>query len=153
MSKPIAWEYKRTPVTEEVLSEKEKFLGIRLPDDFRGVFMENHGAEPIPDLYYAPNGNSRSFGALLPLEEDEDEIEFTEANGPYMKREHSMPGEVVIFAHDPAGNFLCFDYNQLIDGYPAIIFWDHEVEGGNAKKICNTFTELLHMLHDEEEED
>ncbi len=33
--------------------------------------MVNHGAEPIPDLYYAPNGNSRSFGALLPLEEDE----------------------------------------------------------------------------------
>ncbi len=66
-----------------------------------------------------------ALGLLLPLEEDEDEIEFTEANSPYMKREHSMPGEVVIFSIDPAGNFLCFDYNQLNEGYPAIIFWDH----------------------------
>lgn len=90
---------------------------------------------------------------MVTLEEDEDEIEFTEANSPDMKEEHDMPDEVVIFAHDPAGNFLCFDYNQLIDGYPAIIFWDHEVEGGNAKKICNTFTELLHMLHEYDYED
>ncbi len=67
MSKPIAWEYKRTPVTEEVLSEKEKLLGIRLPDDFREVFIENHGAGPVPEYYYAPNGNSRSFGALASI--------------------------------------------------------------------------------------
>ncbi|MFD1397028.1 SMI1/KNR4 family protein [Kroppenstedtia eburnea] len=152
MGKQITWDYKRTPVTEEVLSEKEKLLGIRLPDDFREVFIENHGAGPVPEYYYAPNGNSRNFGFLLALDEDEDEIEFTEANSPYMKREHDMPHEVVIFSIDPAGNFLCFDYNQLIDGYPAIIFWDHEVEGGNLKKICNTFTELLDMLHDDEDD-
>ncbi len=37
-------------------------------------------------------------------------MEFTEANSPYMKKEHDMPNKMVIFSIDPAGNFLCFDY-------------------------------------------
>lgn len=154
MDKQITWEYKCTPVTEEVLREQEKLLGIRLPDDFRKLFIENHGAGPVPEYYYAPNGNGRNFGFLLALDEDEDgEVEFTDVNSPYMKREHNMPNEVVIFSIDPAGNFLCFDYNQLNDGYPAIIFWDHEMKGGDSEKICNTFTELLHMLHEVDDEE
>ena len=128
MGQQITWEHKTNTCNRRSTQQKEKLLGIRLPDDFRGVFIENHGARPVPEYYYAPNGNSRNFGFLVTLEEDEDEIEFTEANSPYMKREHHMPNEVVIFSIDPAGNFLCFDYNQLNNEYPAIIFWDHEAE-------------------------
>ncbi|MFD1426797.1 cell wall assembly regulator SMI1 [Kroppenstedtia sanguinis] len=151
MEKPIIWKYSLSPISEEVLREKEQKLGIQLPEDFRKVFVENHGGIPFPSCYYL-DGCSMSFGQLLTLMEGEEELEFLEANTDIHREEIGMSENVIIFATDPAGNYLCFDYNQLNDGYPAIIFWDHEVEGGNAEKICNTFTELLDMLHDDEED-
>ncbi|MPQ45127.1 SMI1/KNR4 family protein [Clostridium tarantellae] len=56
-------------------------------------------------------------------------------------------------AEDPFGNLICFDYRTT--NKPTIVFLDHEKAFNNKNlalcKICNSFNELLAMLHESNE--
>ena len=63
--------------------------------------------------------------------------------------------KVFPFARDPFGNYICFDYRS--GGDPTIVFWEHEaasIDNDSAiSKVCDSFSELLDMLEEREEEE
>ncbi|MFD1435988.1 SMI1/KNR4 family protein [Kroppenstedtia eburnea] len=143
----VIWKYAEGPVNEKAVTQTEELLGVRLPDDFKKIAVENDCGIPHPGRYDL-NGGVMVFGQLFSMDPNRDGniVEVTRTG----RSEHGMLNSIVVFADDPAGNFLCFDYSQLNDGYPAIIFWDHEIEGGDPEKICNTFTQLFDMFHNDD---
>jgi len=78
-----------------------------------------------------------------------------------------MPENVIPFARDGFDNYICFDYREN-ESAPTVVFWDYEkacIEYNNSGNtgsslnydnaityICDSFTELLDMLHEPEEE-
>lgn len=146
----IVWKYAEDPVEEKAVKKTEELLGVSLPDDFKTIASKNDCGIPRPGRYYL-NGGVMVFGQLFSLDSNRDSniVEVTRIG----RSEHGMSDSIIVFADDPAGNFLCFDYGQLHDGYPTIIFWDHEIEGGDPEKICNTFTELINMFHEDDGDD
>ncbi len=62
--------------------------------------------------------------------------------------------KVIPFAEDPFANMLCFDYRK--NDQPKVVFWNHEKACDDKESaisyVCSTFTELMSMLHEDEEE-
>ncbi|MFD1425200.1 SMI1/KNR4 family protein [Laceyella tengchongensis] len=56
--------------------------------------------------------------------------------------------ELVPFADDPAGNFICFDYRTLVAGEPIVVFFYHKRDKDNIKKIADSFSQFLEMLYE-----
>ncbi|QKG84463.1 SMI1/KNR4 family protein [Kroppenstedtia pulmonis] len=145
----INWKYDEGLVGEKAVKKTEELLNTRLPEDFKKIATENDCGVPHPGRY-SFNDGVMVFGQLFSIDPKRDNniVEVTRIG----RSEHGMSDNIVAFADDPAGNFLCFDYSQLNNGYPAIIFWDHEIEGGDPETICSTFTELLNMFHEDVDE-
>ena len=95
------------------------------------------------------NGNEEVFNNFLSFDE-EDSSNIINAYNDVKDR---LIEKVIPFAEDPFGNLLCFDYRN--SEQPIIVFWEHEKAFNNKENaisfICNTFSELLNMLHESEE--
>lgn len=135
------WDYTR-PVSEEVVRRVERQLGEKFPPSYVECVKKYNNGAPEAYLYYMENGGERVFGQLIDINDLLDVYET-------LIKEHKGPEHVIPFAEDPAGNFICFDYRGISDGEePSIVFFDHEVEGGDIEKICDSFSDLLGMLHE-----
>jgi len=135
------WDYTR-PVSEEVVRRVETRLGVKFPASYVECVKKYNNGVPQAYLYYMGNGRERVFGQLIDIRDSLDVYET-------LIEEHNGPEHVIPFAEDPAGNFICFDYRGISDGEePSIVFFDHEVEGGAIQKICDSFSDLLDMLHE-----
>jgi len=84
--------------------------------------------------------DAHTFSDLLSLNKSDDDnvFEVYETVSDRLDRKDILP-----FAADPFGNFLCFDFSEN----PAhIVFWNHEANLLDA--VAKTFMELINMLHE-----
>lgn len=142
----ITWRRVHDPLNEQIISKVEKSLGTELPSDYKQCIIKYNGGSPDPSVFNFKDGGTGQFGYLLSFTGD-----------PNIEKvfgliSEDLPEGVIPFATDFAGNKLCFDYRETKQS-PSIVFYDHEEEGEDAiELICNTFTELLERLHDDEDE-
>lgn len=140
----ITWRRVHDPLNEQIISKVEQSFGIEFPLDYKKCIIKYNGGSPDPDAFKFKDDGTGQFGYLLSFTR-EPNIEKV-----YGLIAEDLPEKVIPFAIDFAGNKLCFDYRGNKQS-PSIVFYDHEEEGEDAiELICNTFTELLETLHDDE---
>jgi hypothetical protein len=62
-----------------------------------------------------------------------------------------FPKELIPFAPDGGGNYICFDYRNCKEN-PPIVFWHHEIEENEGIfHLADSFEEFLNSLKSEEE--
>lgn len=119
---------KKVDLTE--IHKLEQKLGVKFPNDYTKCLLKNSGAFVFPDAFYIGE-DIESINNLFSVEKMLQEVELTE-NG------------IVPIARDAGGNNICFDFKKN-----CVVFWDHEID--ECKKICETFTEFLSLLFEEDE--
>lgn len=148
MSKNLRWICENESVETTTISKVEYIFGIEFPRDYVECIIKNNGGYPKPNRFNL-NGNEEVFNNFLSFDE-EDSSNIINAYNDVKDR---LIEKVIPFAEDPFGNLLCFDYRN--NEQPIIVFWEHEKAFNNKENaisfICNTFSELLNMLHESEE--
>lgn len=158
----IKWKRPDEPITREDILKVEGLFDICFPEDYINCALLYHGAKAKPngvDL----NGNVRVFANLLSFSNDSvDNI----VKAYHNNKDRFLKG-IIPFACDPAGNYFCFDFRKN-KNRPSIVFWSHEIavnaddyspedlksfsieeaQESAMEKVCNSYSQLLKMLHD-----
>lgn len=148
MSNNIGWICENGDVEESAISRVETIFNVEFPKDYIECIMKNDGMYPKPDRFTL-NGNEEVFNNLLSFDEEDSGNIIDTYN--YVK--DRLVKKVIPFAEDPFGNLICFDYRN--NGQPIIVFWDHEKAFNDKESamsyLCDSFTDLLSMLHESQE--
>lgn len=147
----INWRKVRVKASVDNIKIVENKLGIILPTDFKVCVLENNGGRPSPYVFDIENRKGNVFATLL-------DLSLSKETNMVTMREYVLDrlvDNIYPFADDPGGNLICFDYRGGNDRPPKIVYWDHEIAyedpEGALFYICDTFTQLLDMLYDQEE--
>jgi len=157
----IKWLYPNKLSLQDI-QKVEKYFDIKFPDDYISCVLDNDEAYPIPNVFLLEN-KEESFNNLLSVKsENLHGIIFS-----YDGMKQMISTKLIPFADDGCGNKICFDYRES-KTTPTVVFWDYEkacIEYNNSGNtgsslnydnaityICDSFTELLDMLHEPEEE-
>src|SRR5579871_1529605 len=117
-------------VSDEAIRAVEARLGVRFPSDYVECVRRCDGGWPKPHHFDYPDPAlgpvETSIGRFLSLDSTRkgnllDVVEWLS---------DQLPAQVVPFADEPGGDFLCFDYRG--GGAPAVVYWMHEREGEEA---------------------
>lgn len=148
MNIEIEWINKNKELSDTEIKYVEDILCIKFPDDYISCIKNNDGAYPVPDTFNIQD-SEETLNNLLSLHKYKENFLLQ----VYENVKDRMIDEIIPFARDPFGNLLCFDYRN--NDQPTVVFWEHEKAFNNKKNaisfICNTFSELLNMLHESEE--
>ena len=111
------WKYKIELKDSEAFSKVEKLRGIHIPEELKNFIKEHNAAQPSK-YHFMVDSIERVFGAVLSFDEEE-----KEADKVYPALEAIGNKNLLPFAVDPFGNFICYalDKNE-------VVFWDHETE-------------------------
>ncbi|WP_010247870.1 SMI1/KNR4 family protein [Acetivibrio cellulolyticus] len=160
--KSIEWKRPDKPINREDIAKVEQIFGASFPEDYVNCIQLYHGGKAKPngvDL----NGNVRVFAKLLSFLDDS----FYNIVNTYINNKDRFMDGIYPFAIDPGGNYFCFDFRKDKNN-PTIVFWNHEIAVNASdydpedlkrfsleeaqeramEKVCNSFSELLGMLHD-----
>ena len=148
MGNNLRWICENEKVEIETIMNLEATLGVKFPRDYVEVVMQNDGAYPKPNRFDL-NGNEEVFNNLLSFSKD-DSCYIVDT---YNYAKDRLIDKIVPFAEDPFGNLICFDFRNI--SQPCIVFWEHEKAFSDKNSaivyLCDSFTELLQMLHQTEE--
>ena len=158
----LKWRRPGMPITREDILKVEQYFNIKFPDDYVNCTLKFHGASVTPYCIDV-NKRKRVFANLLSFsDESVDNIIQIYNSSKERLKEGLFP-----FACDPAGNLFCFDYRKNNEN-PSVVFWNHElavneldyspeelkrfnlseVQEKAVEFVCNSFTNLLNMLHE-----
>ena len=136
----ITWNYVNKLSNREEIGELESMLNKSLPVDYTECILENNGGYPSLHVFETETGMNRVFGGLLSLIEDDDD----NIHDAYSTVSDRLDREDVLpFAVDPAGNYICFDFSA---NPASVVFWEHETN--NLDKVSDTFNALINMLRE-----
>ena len=126
-------------ITDESIEKIENQLGIKFPTDFVSKIKEVDGGYPIPNKITIDNQ----------IEVLNNMVSFLEDNPSFIldiiQETETFPSlNLIPIAEDPFGNLYCYYFGN---GKCEIVFWDHE-DINIKKNICNSFDELIAMLHE-----
>lgn len=147
MANQIKWNFVKNDIGYEIVNSIEEVFTIQFPIDYIECVISNNGGYPKPDRFTIKE-NEEVFNNLINLNLQ------TEYNiiETYNNVKDRLVEKVIPFADDPFGNLICFDYRK--GNVPTIVFWEHEKaykDKENAiKYVCDSFTDLLNMLHEGE---
>lgn len=123
MKKNIEWTiYDDSKLDIALIENTEKKIGIDFLEDYKNCVLKYHGATPIQDLFNV-KGIQRVFGEFLGFDESEDETLLSYYIMETDKIRGTLPKDVIPFANDPSGNYICFDYKNN-KKEPEIVFLD-----------------------------
>ncbi len=138
----MKWIHDEHKITDEMIEKVSRMLNVDFPVDFLSVIKKYDAGYPCPDSVTV-DGNDESVNNL---------VSFMEGDSSFIldiieETENFKESNLIPIAEDSFGNLFCYDFSEENS---KIVFWDHEIN--NSKKfVCNSFTELLQMLHDEED--
>lgn len=142
----VCWRWTSEPLSERLIRNAERALGVDFPADYRACVRDNHGGAPEPADFRVDLGAGRhlagSVGLLLSLDPRQDEnvlatIQDLTADG------HLPPGLIPIL-NDGTGRFLCLDYRaDPSNKAPTIAYVTTDPE---AVTVAHDFTAFLGLL-------
>lgn len=108
----VRWRWTSEPLSERVIRNAERALGITFPADYRACVRDNHGGAPEPADFRVDLGTGRhlagSVGLLLSLDPRQDENVVATARA--LTAESRLPPGLVPIIDDGTGRFVCLDY-------------------------------------------
>jgi len=135
----LGWRYKKGPVLESDFMKIEISFGIQLPELYKEIVRENNGGRPLPNRFDTENNKKRVIKAFLSIDEREGNLE-----NVYGWIKERIPQQIIPFASDPGGNYLCFDYRSSpVD--PSVVFWNHE--NNSIEMVSLDFTSFTKMVY------
>ena len=112
------------------LSGGSKFI----PEELKNFVAEHNAATPSRH-HFMVGATERVFGAVLSFEKNE-----TEADTVYPALEAVEDKNLLPFAIDPFGNYICYQLNEK-----QIVYWDHENDAVTTTgKSLKEFIESLY---------
>ena len=135
---------------DEKIKQVENTFAIKFPSDFKKCVKDCNAGYPKPGCFYI-GFKGETFNNLLTFDLDS-EYSILKIFSTLKSR---LVEKVFPFARDPFGNYICFDYRS--GSNPTIVFWEHETASidkvSAITKVCNSYSELLDMLEEYEEEE
>lgn len=111
----IVWNYKIELEDKKIFSKIEKERGIIIPDELKEVVMEGNAA--TPEKYkFTVGSTERVVGAVLSFNRKEKDADTVFTALEVIEDKNLLP-----FAIDPFGNYICIDLSKK-----EVIFRDHE---------------------------
>jgi len=148
MNNSIRWISENDIVNKSIIEKVESILGVKFPNDYIEIVIENDGGYPKPNRFDL-NGNEEVFNNLLSFEEED----YSNIINSYNDIKGRLIEKIIPFAEDPFGNMICFDYRD--NNQPVVVFWEHETAFNDKeaaiKYICSTFSDLMSILHESRE--
>lgn len=130
------------------ISEIEKIIGVKLPEDYVKVSKEYNGLRPVPSEINVGK-RSTSINFLLTLEVGNN---VSSDSLLFSYRHNDDRGNLIVpFAATGGASRFCFDYRASLSN-PTIVFdnADFEADDPNAiTLVADSFTNFLEMLYDE----
>lgn len=132
---------------ESALLNFEKYIGVKLPIEYRKYQLEHNGGKPFPhDFTISKQEGDDSIHHFYGLHSGPDYLQLRSHYDTYCDR---MPPEIIPIADDPFGNQICIGIKGKYT--EKIYFWDHEKESGqsnwsNIKEIASSFDQFLNSL-------
>ncbi len=130
---------------ESVLKFEKKY-GVVFPESYKRLLKDCQGKTPNPN-YFKFNNSFSSIAVFYHFYDNRDDINsyHIEKNQDFL-REYVSPN-LLAFAEDPGGNFICFDYRKGPYN-PRVVFVSHEDVGADAiYSICKDFDKFLSSLY------
>ena len=130
----IVWKYKIDLADENVFSTIEKDRNIQIPQDLKELIKEGNAA--TPDKYkYIIGSTEKVVGAILSFNKDEKEADSVYTALSVIEDKNLMP-----FAIDPFGNYICLEINSN-----NVVYWDHE--SGDVFSTEKNIEEFIKSLY------
>ena len=102
----MIWKYKIELKDLQAFEEVETLRGIHIPEELKSFVTEHNAA--TPSLYHFMVGSTeRVFGAVLSFDKTE-----TEADTVYPALEAIKDKNLLPFAIDPFGNYICYQLDR-----------------------------------------
>ncbi|MFC4620414.1 SMI1/KNR4 family protein [Camelliibacillus cellulosilyticus] len=112
---------KKKSITDREIKRVETQFNVKLPNDFVECVKRNDGGSPIPNVFDIKEQEPDILNNLLTFDLDSKHSIINVCKDI----QDRLIKNIIPFARDPFGNFLCFDYRES-DTKPKIVFWDHE---------------------------
>ena len=135
----MKWNCENNAVTDERIKVVEAELKIKFPKDFVANIKQYDGGYPIPNKITV-EGREEVLNNLVSFQEEDTSFILDIISDI----ENFDDSNLVPIAEDPFGNLFCYSFGENIC---EIVFWNHE-EGSVKKHVCNSFEELIAMLHE-----
>lgn len=146
------WKYVELLNNKEDIEKVESTFGIKFPIHFKKIVLKYNGGYPQKNIFDTERSKERVFSNLLDFNLDNR----NNVLDVFFRVQDILPYKTFPFGSDPAGNYLCFDFNSN-DTEPSIIFWKHEGEIMEGKEryeteyISGSFEEFLSKLYSQDE--
>lgn len=137
MSK-LTWKVSRPLSDKHQIKKLEEILGVTMPDDYIECVMKNNAGYPSLKIFTTDVENEHVFNNLLTFDESKSVNIFNTYKSVLAA---SGNKELLPFAEDPFGNYICFDFSE---SSVKIVYWEHETQ--KTETVCTTFTEFLAKL-------
>lgn len=134
MNDNINWKYVKKLLDVDVIKEFEKENNIELPKSLKEIVVNFNGARPRPNTFDSECNKECVFKSLLSFNIDDKENIFEVTT--WMKENGN---NVIPFASDPAGNYLCFNKDKQV------VLWKHETS--KCEFVCDSFEKLVDSIY------
>lgn len=139
----VEWLSVKENLTLEEINKTEDILKIKYPLYYKNIVLLHNRGVPRPNQFIVSN-KERVFNRLLSLTEN---VELNVFSVYEIICEYGL-SNLIPFANDPFGNYICFDYTSEDVN---IIFVDMEKIYNNetykGEYICKNIEELFSMFY------
>jgi hypothetical protein len=133
------------PLDMTKLHAVEHTWGIRFPQDYKDCVQVNQGKTPEPSVFSFGDSYETVLNELYHFESTPIDSNIVE-NQKSMSR-GDVPDHIYVFAGDPAGNQICFDYRRS-DTQPTVLLLHYDGDPKDALvPLADSFTAFLALLH------
>lgn len=156
MTSKVKWMFAKPSPLAGVVEDFEEEFGCKFPSGYKSITRVCNGGSPIPSFYPYARRSGIIFNNLLSWPYEADGEGSHRVRDALRSLSGRLPKNVIPFASDPAGNYLCFDFNKTaVDSEPLVVFWvmDREDPDGLDPRqavipVCDSFSELVRSLTD-----
>ncbi|MGG7202276.1 SMI1/KNR4 family protein [Clostridium butyricum] len=134
MKNSINWKYIKELIDIDSIKKFEEENKIELPESLKEIVVKFNGARPRPNTFDSEYCKECVFKSLLSFNTTDKENIF-EINKWIKERENN----IIPFASDPAGNYVCLNKNYQV------VLWKHETN--SCEFVCNSFKKFIDSLY------
>jgi len=150
-------------VSESDIDALEVLVGFRFPEEFRQLYLSSNGGSPSREFWaeddnYEPIRVEDFKFIARAGAPDKSETKYIGGCFDFMVRKKVLPPQLVPFAVDEAGNFICFEkWTGKVVYFAVDVFQpdvDMHINHINAQKILSlSFSVFVSSLVDEDDVD
>ena len=134
----LTWKYVKTLGDRHAVGAFLEENNLSLPEDLIACLKNNNGGRPNRKTFDTDRSKEHMIKTLLSFNRGDAETVYTAFT---TLRKEYQKFDLVPFASDPFGNFICYD-----DSRGDIVLWLHETN--QTEKISDSFTDFLNMLYE-----